>query len=151
MYGIYNTEALEKFVDMVNHMHNITMPNQKPICRPTWHITASTYICKYARHTTIFNKFVIIFMKHKGKICCHVQGIYNTVTYICGSYQNLGERLSTNFTCNSIKTERNLNAVKTTIRKTNPDYDIVINRLHLYYDMKLATFSMDRDKNLIIQ
>ena len=33
----------------------------------------------------------------------------------------------------------------------NPDYDIVIKRLHLYYDMKLATFGIDRDKNLIVQ
>ena len=33
----------------------------------------------------------------------------------------------------------------------NPDYDIVIMRLHLYYDMKLVTFDIDRDKNLIIQ
>ena len=33
----------------------------------------------------------------------------------------------------------------------NPDYDIVIKRLHLYYDMKLVTFSIDRNKNLKIQ
>ena len=33
----------------------------------------------------------------------------------------------------------------------NPDNDIVIKRLHLYYDMKLVTFNIDRDKYLIIQ
>ena len=33
----------------------------------------------------------------------------------------------------------------------NPDYDIVIKRLHLYYDMKLVTFGIGKDKNLIIQ
>ena len=27
--------------------------------------------------------------------------------------------------------------------KTNLDYDIVIKRLHLYYDMKLVTFGID--------
>ena len=42
-------------------------------------------------------------------------------------------------------------AVKTTIRKINPDYDIVIKRLDVYYDMKLVTFSIDRNNNLIIQ
>ena len=36
-------------------------------------------------------------------------------------------------------------------KKTNPDYDIVIKKLHLYYDMKLVTFSKNRDKNLKIQ
>ena len=34
---------------------------------------------------------------------------------------------------------------------TNPDYDIVIKILYLYYDMKLVTFGIDRDRNLIIQ
>ena len=44
-----------------------------------------------------------------------------------------------------------LNSVKETIIKTNPDYDIVIRRLHLYYDMKLVTFGVDKKRNLIIQ
>ena len=33
----------------------------------------------------------------------------------------------------------------------NPDYDIVMKKLHLYYDMKLVTFGIDRDRNLINQ
>ena len=33
----------------------------------------------------------------------------------------------------------------------NPDYDIVIKRLHLYYAMKLVIFNIDRNKYLIIQ
>ena len=41
--------------------------------------------------------------------------------------------------------------VKTAIQTTNPDYDLVIDRLHLYYDMQLVTFGIDKDKNLIIQ
>ena len=31
------------------------------------------------------------------------------------------------------------------------DYNLVIDRLHLYYDMKLVTFSIDNERNLIIQ
>ena len=34
---------------------------------------------------------------------------------------------------------------------TNPDYDLVLDRLHLYYDMLLETFSIDKDMTLIIQ
>ena len=41
--------------------------------------------------------------------------------------------------------------VKETLTKTNPDYDIVIKRLHLYYYMKLVTLGTDRKRNLIIQ
>ena len=44
-----------------------------------------------------------------------------------------------------------LNEVKTTIQTTNPDYDLVIDRLHLYYNMQLVTFDIDKDKNLILQ
>ena len=50
-----------------------------------------------------------------------------------------------------VKLKEILDAVKTTIQKTNPVYDLAIKRLHLYYDMKLVTFSIDRDRNLIIQ
>ena len=44
-----------------------------------------------------------------------------------------------------------LDLVKETLIKANPNYDIVIKRLHLYYDMKLVTFGIDWKRNLIIQ
>ena len=44
-----------------------------------------------------------------------------------------------------------LNSVKYAIRKTNPDYDLVIDLLHLYHDMQLVTLGTDKYKNLIIQ
>ena len=50
-----------------------------------------------------------------------------------------------------LKLKEILNPVRNTIRKTNPDQDLVIKRLYLYHDMKLVTFSNDKDKNLIIQ
>ena len=37
-----------------------------------------------------------------------------------------------------------LGEVKKAIQITNPDYDIVIKRLHLYYDMKLVAFGIDK-------
>ena len=39
---------------------------------------------------------------------------------------------------------------KVAVQKTNPDY-LVIKRLYLYYDMRLVTFGIDKDRNLIIQ
>ena len=44
-----------------------------------------------------------------------------------------------------------LNDVKIAIGKTNPDYDVVLDRLHLYYKMQLVTFSINKDKTLIVQ
>ena len=50
-----------------------------------------------------------------------------------------------------LKLKEILNEVRNTVRKTNPDYDLVIKRLHLYYDMKLVTSGIDSDRNLIVQ
>ena len=41
--------------------------------------------------------------------------------------------------------------VKTAIWKTNPDYDLVIDRLHVYYDLQLVTLGIDKEKNHIVQ
>ena len=49
-----------------------------------------------------------------------------------------------------LKLKEILALVKETLTKTNPDYDIVIKRLHLYYNMKLVTFCIDKKRNLII-
>ena len=42
------------------------------------------------------------------------------------------------------KLQEILTVVQMAIQKTNPDYYIVIKRLHLYYDMKLITFGTDK-------
>ena len=37
------------------------------------------------------------------------------------------------------------------LSKTNKDYYLVLTRLYLYYDMKLVTFEIDNQRNLIVQ
>ena len=49
------------------------------------------------------------------------------------------------------KLEAILEKGKLALAKTNKDYDLVLGRLYLYYDMKLVTFGIDNEKNLIIQ
>ena len=44
-----------------------------------------------------------------------------------------------------------LGEVKKAIQITNPDYSTVIKRSNLYYDIKLATFGIDENRNLIVQ
>ena len=44
-----------------------------------------------------------------------------------------------------------LNSVKETLTKTSPDYDIIIHRLHIYYDMRVESFRIHRKRNLTIQ
>ena len=50
-----------------------------------------------------------------------------------------------------LKLKEILNEVRIQLWKTNPDYDLVIKRLHLYYNMKLVPFGLDKDRNLIVQ
>ena len=44
-----------------------------------------------------------------------------------------------------------LTEVKKSLHSTNSDYNLVLDRLHLYYDMQLVTFGIDKAMNLIIQ
>ena len=37
------------------------------------------------------------------------------------------------------------------LSNTNRDYNLVLTRLYLYYDMKLVTFGIDNQRNLIVQ
>ena len=57
----------------------------------------------------------------------------------------------TKYIGNSLKLKEILSEVKTALWTSNPDYDLVIDRLHLYYNIQLVTFGIDRDKNPIIQ
>ena len=71
--------------------------------------------------------------------------------YTCQSSQNFSKRYLPISLITPLKLQEILNSVKEILTKTNPDYDIVIKRLHLFYDMKLVTFRIDRHRNLIIQ
>ena len=49
------------------------------------------------------------------------------------------------------KLARILQEVKQVLLKTNKNYGLVIKGMYKYYDMKLVTFGIDQDRNLIIQ
>ena len=49
------------------------------------------------------------------------------------------------------KLETILGEVRKAIAKSKKDYELVLTRLYLYYDMKLVTFGIDKKRNLIVQ
>ena len=49
------------------------------------------------------------------------------------------------------KLQKIFTEVKKLLHITNPDYNLVLDRLYLYFDMQLVTFGIGRDMNLIIQ
>ena len=90
--------------------------------------------------TTVKEKYVRMYEKFIAKLRCYSKAIrilskgYLTITLITPS-----------------KLEAILKQVQIDIAKTNQDYELVLNRLYLYYNMKLVTFGIDNQKNLIIQ
>ena len=70
---------------------------------------------------------------------------------MCTSYKSVVKRIFTYFTLITSKLNIILQKVKQAVQIRNKDYDLVIKRLYLYYDMKLVTFGIDDQWNLIIQ
>ena len=76
------------------------------------------------------------------------------ITQLC-NYVSAIRILAKGYLSNTLITPDKLQEILTEVRKslhvTNPDYDLVSDRLHLYYDMKPVTFGIDKDMNLVIQ
>ena len=89
---------------------------------------------------TIRDKYIKIYKECISQLCIHMKAI----RIVTKGYLPI-------LLITPLKLKEILDAVKTTIQKTNPDYDLVIKRLHFYYDLKLVTFGVDRVRNLIIQ
>ena len=89
---------------------------------------------------TIKNKYIEIFNEFISQLHIYIKAV-----------RILANGYSPTLLITPLKLQEILNSVKETLTKTNPDYDIVVKRLYLYYDMKLVTCSIDRNRNLIIQ
>ena len=151
MYGPYNAGTLEKLINTIHCIYNFTSPNEKlfggqlstVLLQPIY--TNMQGIQHYSIHSllylrTVKEKYVLM---HKEFII-QLHTCTTAVRILAKGYLPIS-------LITPIKLKEILNVVRTTIRKTNPDYDFIIKRLYLYYDMKSVTFDTDRDRNLIIQ
>ena len=71
------------------------------------------------------------------------------------SYVSAIRVLAKGYLPTTLLTPRKLQGILVEVRKslqhTNPYYTLVLERLHLYYDMQLVTFGIDKDMNHVIQ
>ena len=151
MYGVYNADTLEKLINTVHNIHNTTSLHKRLFPGQQSSLTVrSLYANTLGLHhyslksslylRTVWDKCIALYRELITQLHIYVTSIrilakgYLPISLVTPS-----------------KLREILNRVKTAIRKTNPDYDLVIDRLHLYYDMQLVTFGIDKDKNLIIQ
>ena len=89
---------------------------------------------------TVKDKYVLLYKELITQLC-----IYAVAN------QDFGKEYLPISLITPLKLKEILNEVRVTAWNTDPDYHLVIERLHLYYDMKLATFGIDNDKNLTVQ
>ena len=150
MYGKYNSDTLTNLIDTVHRIHNLTLLKERLFVgkvndwlkqqlthyndEHSYSITTllllRTINEKYVR---MYERFINELETYSQAICILSKG-YLPITLIP-----------------PFKLEAILQQVNTALAKTNKNYDLVLNRLYLYYDMKLVTFGIDQDKNLIIQ
>ena len=151
MYGIYNAETLEKLINTVQEIHNVTSSHEKSFARehmPTLFrllYTDALGIQQYAVNSLLFlrviqDKYISLYRELITQLCSYVSAI---------------RVLAKGYLPTTLLTPRKLQGilaeVKKSLQHTNPDYTLVLDRLHLYYDMQLVTFGIDKDLNLVIQ
>ena len=151
MYGIYNAETLEKLINTVHNIHNMTSPHERLFvgqhspntCRLLYAHSLGLHhysinLLLYLR--TIQDKYIVLYRQLISQL--HIYA--SAIRILAKGY--LPNTLVTLFKLKEILSE-----VRKTLQATNPDYDLVIDRLHLYYNMQLVTFGIDKDKNLTVQ
>ena len=151
MYGIYNAKTLEKLIKSVHKIHNTTSSHEKLFAGKHNH---SIFGILYA-HSLVLQHYSTYSLLYLRIIQDKYISMYRELIIQLCTYVSVIRILAKGYLPNTLikpeKLQESLNEVKNSLHITNPDYDLVLDRLHLYYDMQLVTFSIDKDMNLIIQ
>ena len=151
MYGIHNAETLEKLIKTVHEIHNATSSHKKLFAGEHDHslfrilYTDALGMQQYATNSLLFLR--IIQDKH---ISLYRELITQLCTYV-SAIRVLAKGYLPNTLITPKKLHETLSEVKNSLLITNPDYNLVLDRLHLYYDMQLVTLGIDTNINLVIQ
>ena len=151
MYGVYNAETLEKLIHTVHEIHNVTSSHEKLFAGEHEHLlfrilyTDALGMQQYATNSLLFLRII-----QDKYISLYRELITQLHTYV-SAIRILAKGYLPNTLITPKKLQEILSQVKNSLLTTNPDYTLVLDRLHLYYDMQLVTFGINSDTNLIIQ
>ena len=151
MYGVYNAETLEKLIQTVRNIHNTTTLHERLFvgqCNPS--VFKTLYVHSLGLHHYSINSLLYLRTIQDKYIDLCRELISQLWTYT-SAIRILAKRCLPNTLITPKKLKEILQEVRKTLWITNPNYDLVIDRLHLYYYMPLTTFGNDKDRNLIIQ
>ena len=149
MYGVYNSDTLKDLIDTVHRMQNFTTWNEKTFAGRL-HDWMELYSHDEGVHHYAINSVLFLTMVREKYV-----KMYERFIEELKLYSKAIRILSKGYLPISLlppsKLEKILKEVRIAIAKSNKDYDLVLTRLYLYYDMKLVTFGIDNHRNLIIQ
>ena len=151
MYGIYNAEILEKLINTVQNIHNTTSSHETLYAGQQSSLTLRSLYANTLglQHYSINSSFYLRTVQAKyialyGELITPLHIYVTSIRILAKGYLPIS-------LISPSKLREILSDVKTAKRKTDPDYVLMIDRLHLYYDMQLVTFGISKDKNLIVQ
>ena len=146
MYGIYNSETLEKLIDTVHKMHNTTTWNEELFASKldAWY---KWYLSKDGISNCAINS--LLYLRTLWEKYIHVYKEFISQLHM---YEKAVRIFSKGYLPISLLPPSKLQKileVKKAIQKTNPDYDTVIKTIFTSH-MKSVTLGIDRHRNLII-
>ena len=150
MYGIYNAETLEKLIRTVREIYNTSSHEKLFVGEHNNSLFRILYtnvlgIQQYAPNSLLYLRII-----QDKYILLHRELITQLHTYV-SAIRILAKGFLLNTLIKPKRLQEILTEVKKSLHSTNPDYNLVLDRLHLYYDMQLGTFGIDKDMNLVIQ
>ena len=142
MYGIYNAETLEMLINTVQEIHNVTSSHEKLLAEdhnPT--IFRLLYMDALGIQQNALNSLLFLRVVQDKYILLYKELITQLRSYV-SAIRVLAKGYLPTALITPSKLQGILAEVKKLLQHTNPDYALVLDRLHLYYDMQLVTLEL---------
>ena len=149
MYGVYNSDTLTDLIDTVHRMQNFTTWNERPFAGKL-HDWMEIYSQDKGVHNYAINSVLFLTTVREKYVKMYERFIKELKLY-SKAIRILSKGYLPILLLPPSKLEKILKEVRIAIAKSNRDYDLVLTRLNLYYSMKLVTFGIDNERNLIVQ
>ena len=144
-------KQLENLINTIHNIHNVTSSHERLFAgehNPTLFRLLYTNNLGIQQYT--FNSLLYLRVIQDKYISLYKELITQLKAYI-STIRILSKDYLPNTLIPPNKLQDILAEVKRSLHQTNPDYTLVLDRLHMYYDMPLVTFGVDRNMNLVIQ
>ena len=139
MYSKYNSDTLSNLIDTVHRMHNLTSLKEKLFVGKV-----NEWLKQQLTHYNDEHSYSITTLLFLRTLNEKYVRMYERFVNELKSYSKATHVLSKSYIPISLmppsKLETILQQVKAALAKTNKNYDLVLSRLYLYYDMKLVIF-----------